>query len=60
MGTMSIALLGTEAVYMTSRKLSLESQTMLSYEEESPKESQLRCSLPSDLSTVVTRAAGMY
>lgn len=55
-----MALLGTEAVHMTSRKLSLEPQTMLSYEEESPKDSQLRCSVPSDLLTVVTRAAGKY
>lgn len=55
-----MALLGTEAVHMTSRKLSLEPQTMLSYEEESPEDSQLRCSLTTDLLTVVTREAGTY
>lgn len=51
------ALLGTKAVHMTSRKLSVELQTLLWYKGESPEDSQVRCSLPSDLSAVVARAA---
>ena len=47
-----MALLGTEAAHVTIRKLSLESPTMLWFKEESPKDSQLRCTLPSELSTV--------